>query len=81
MISPVPVTLEANGVRLEPLSQSHHDALIAAARDGELWKLWFTWVPAPEGMDVYLSKAAKGTQEGSMLPWAVREPRRGPFPR
>lgn len=73
MINPVPVTLEANGIRLEPLSQSHHDALIAAAMDGELWKLWFTWVPEPGGMAAYLSKATEGTREGHMLPWAVRE--------
>src|ERR1700716_919979 len=31
-----PVTLEGQHVRLEPLSQAHEEALIAAASDGEL---------------------------------------------
>ena len=47
MIELAPVTLERRGVRLEPLKADHHDALAAAAADGELWRLWFTSVPAP----------------------------------
>jgi RimJ/RimL family protein N-acetyltransferase len=35
---------------LRPLSRDDHDALCEAARDGELWKLWYTSVPSPEGM-------------------------------
>ena len=49
MRAPEPVTLEGHGVRLEPLAREHHDALVEAARDGELWNLWFTSVPAPAG--------------------------------
>ena len=47
MIELRPVTLERHGIRLEPLDVDHHDALAAAAADGELWRLWFTSVPAP----------------------------------
>ena len=47
MRTPKPVTLEGHGVRLEPLDREHHDGLVAAARDGELWNLWFTSVPEP----------------------------------
>jgi N-acetyltransferase len=47
---PAPVTLRCAHARLEPLSRAHHDALCDAARDGELWKLWYTSVPSPEGM-------------------------------
>jgi N-acetyltransferase len=47
---PAGVTLEGPHATLRPLSQDHHDALCEAARDGELWKLWYTSVPAPEGM-------------------------------
>jgi hypothetical protein len=41
MIDPRPVTLQRNGVRLEPLQAVHAKALRAAADDGELWKLWY----------------------------------------
>jgi N-acetyltransferase len=35
---------------LRPLSHEHHDGLCEASRDGELWKLWYTSVPSPDGM-------------------------------
>ena len=55
--SPVPVTLEWNGVRLEPLAPHHADGLRAAAADGELWQLRITSVPTPEDTDAYIAKA------------------------
>lgn len=73
MISPQPVTLEGHGVRLEPLSQSHTDGLIAAAADGKLWELWFTSVPDAAHTPAYISDALAGLQAGHMLPWAVRD--------
>jgi N-acetyltransferase len=68
-----PVTLERNGIRLEPLTLDHHDALEAAAADGALWELWFTSVPAPGQTRGYIETALTGQQEGHRLPWAVRE--------
>jgi RimJ/RimL family protein N-acetyltransferase len=47
---PAPVTLSGPHAALRPLAPDHHDALCEAARDGELWKLWYTSVPPPEGM-------------------------------
>jgi N-acetyltransferase len=47
---PAPVTLTGTHATLSPLSKDHHDALCDATRDGELWKLWYTSVPSPEGM-------------------------------
>lgn len=73
MIAPKPVTLELNGIRLEPLGPEHHDGLTAAAADGELWKLWFTSVPNAAGTEGYIAAALKGQQDGHMLPWAVRD--------
>lgn len=73
MITLAPITLEGHGVRLEPLLASHADALRDAARDGELWKLWFTAVPEPSEADAYIAKAHKGQAEGTMLCWAVRD--------
>jgi RimJ/RimL family protein N-acetyltransferase len=47
---PAPIVLSGPHARLEPLSIAHHDALCDAARDGELWTLWYTSVPPPERM-------------------------------
>ena len=73
MISPVPVTLEARGIRLEPLTLDHAEVLAAAAADGKLWELWFTSVPAPGETLRYMEDAFEGQRQGTMLPWAVRE--------
>jgi N-acetyltransferase len=73
MIQLKPVTLEGNGIRLEPLTYKHQDELTAAATDGKLWELWYTVVPEPEQTKSYIADALKGQQDGHMLPWAVRE--------
>ena len=73
MITPLPVTLEGNGVRLEPLSSDHREALAAAAADGRLWELWYTAVPAPESTADYIDAALAGQKAGQMLPWVVRD--------
>ena len=73
MIDPQPTILEGYGIRLEPLAETHHDALAAAASDGKLWELWFTSVPAPGTTAAYIADALKGQQDGHMLPWAVRD--------
>jgi RimJ/RimL family protein N-acetyltransferase len=73
VIHPKPVTLEGLGIRLEPLSREHADALGAAASDGRLWELWFTSVPEPTGVAAYITKALDGQAQGHMLPWVVRD--------
>src|SRR6185503_3540395 len=72
MITLAPVVLEANGIRLEPMTDSHHEALSNAAADGELWNLWFTAIPSPDGMRAYIATALDGQRDGHMLPWVVR---------
>ena len=73
MITPQPLVLEGRGIRLEPLTEDHHQALAAAASDGRLWELWFTAVPVPEKMRDYIADALKGQRDGHMLPWIVRD--------
>jgi RimJ/RimL family protein N-acetyltransferase len=73
VIDPKPLVLERDGIRLEPLSPEHHDGLVAAASDGELWNLWFTSVPGPDAVTAYIQDAANGQADGHMLPWAVRD--------
>jgi RimJ/RimL family protein N-acetyltransferase len=57
MIEPKALTLEFNGVRLEPLGLHHADGLRAAAADGELWNLRITSVPAPHETENYIRTA------------------------
>lgn len=71
MHRPEPVTLGAGPLRLEPLAAGHVPALEAAARDGELWRLRVTSVPAPGETEAYVAAALKGQTEGHMLPFAV----------
>ena len=77
MISPSPVTLEGNGIRLEPLTADHESSLAAAASDGALWELWYTSVPKPSEVARYIADALAGQAAGHMLPWVVRELARG----
>ena len=72
MISVQPVSLERDGIRLEPLTQDHARGLAEAVKDGELWKLWFTQIPEPQGVPAYIEKALEEQRKGAMLPWAVR---------
>ncbi len=68
---PVPVTLAGPHARLIPLAAEHHDGLCAAARDGELWKLWYTAVPSPETMAREIERRLGLQAAGSMLPFTV----------
>ena len=73
MIAPRPIVLERDSIRLEPLTDDHHEALAAAATDGRLWELFFIAVPPPDGMRAYVAEALQGQRDGHMLPWVVRE--------
>ena len=75
MIDPQPITLEGRGVRLEPLEPSHAAALVAAAGDGAVWKLWYVAVAdlQPGLEQGYIDAAMDGFRNGSQLPWVVRE--------
>jgi RimJ/RimL family protein N-acetyltransferase len=67
-----PITLGGRHATLEPLSPDHHDDLVTATRDGELWKLWYTSVPSPDGMRAEIERRLSLREAGSMLPWTVR---------
>jgi RimJ/RimL family protein N-acetyltransferase len=67
------VTLHGEMVKLEPLGRHHHDDLVEAARDGELWQLWYTSVPSPQTMAAEIERRLSLFAHGSMLPFAVIE--------
>ena len=73
MIEIRPAVLADFGVRLEPLALEHREGLAAASADGDLSKLWYTYVPEPQQTAQYISDALAAQKSGTMLPWAVRE--------
>jgi len=67
----VPLTLRSAAVTLEPLGQWHCPDLVEAVHDGELWRLWYTSVPPPEGMAAEIDRRLGLALAGSMLPFAA----------
>src|SRR4051812_23123540 len=57
MIEVDPLTLQFNGVLLEPLTLEHADGLRAAASDGKLWNIRVTSVPEPHKVEDYIRTA------------------------
>jgi RimJ/RimL family protein N-acetyltransferase len=51
-----PVALVGDIATLEPLSPEHHDGLVEAVKDGELWNLWYTTIPQPKDMRNFIEK-------------------------
>jgi N-acetyltransferase len=68
-----PVTLSNSRVCLELLDQRHHDELVEATNDGELWKLWYTSVPRPDDVAAEIERRLELCRQHSMLPFAIVE--------
>ena len=68
---PEPIELRGTHATLKPLAAEHHDGLIDAVRDGELWQLWYTSIPAPERMGAEIERRLGLQARGSMLPFTV----------
>jgi RimJ/RimL family protein N-acetyltransferase len=67
------VSLHGRHVSLVPLAHSHHDDLVDAVKDGELWTLWYTKIPTPEEMRAEIDRRLELQKQGSMTPFAVIE--------
>lgn len=67
----VPIILEGEHVRLEPLSSAAEDSLIAAAADGELWNSTVTTVPSRETITAYIAAALGAQARGTELPFVI----------
>lgn len=66
-----PITLRGTHAALVPLEPAHASALGDAVADGELWRLWYTAIPAPERMEAEIERRLGLRQAGSMLPFTV----------
>jgi RimJ/RimL family protein N-acetyltransferase len=66
-----PVELAGAYCALKPLSADQAPGLIDATCDGELWRLWYTAVPSPEGMAAEIERRLGLQAKGSMLPFTT----------
>ncbi|MFV1441439.1 GNAT family protein [Phaeobacter sp. JH18-32] len=67
--SPLPLT--GKTVSLTPLLPDHASDLAEAAADGDLHRLWYTTVPAPQDIGAEISRRLALQQSGKMAPFAV----------
>jgi RimJ/RimL family protein N-acetyltransferase len=65
-------TLRGQHVCLMPLSAAHHDDLLEAVKDGELWRHWYTAIPTPDKMAAEIERRLSLHKQGSMLPFTVQ---------
>ena len=68
-VSPLP--LHGRHVTLLPLSPDHLPGLIEAALDGDLHKLWYTNIPAPDAMQAEITRRLNLEAAGTMAPFTV----------
>ena len=68
-----PVTLKGRHATLEPLTREHEEGLRRAAEDGELWRLWYTSVPAPDKTAAYIDAALAMRERDGAMPFVVRD--------
>ncbi|MFK4492930.1 RimJ/RimL family protein N-acetyltransferase [Dermacoccus sp. GAS27A] len=67
------ITLTGSLVRLEPLTLEHHDGLVDAVNDGEMWTRWYTSVPRADGVRAMIEQRLAWRESGFMVPFvAVR---------
>jgi len=64
-------TLQNEHVRLEPLRRAHSGELALAVEDGELWRTWYTSVPAPEQMAAFVERRLAQRRTGEILTWTI----------
>lgn len=64
-------TLVGDYVRLEPLSHEHAADLRNATNDGDLFDLWYTFIPTAEGMEAEIDRRLGLYGQGTMMPFAT----------
>ncbi len=69
-----PIELRGVHALLQPLSQKHCDDLVEAVKDGELWKLWYTFIPKPSKMEEEIERRLSLLDSGNMIPFSVIDP-------
>jgi len=72
LTDPTPVTLTGRLVELRPLERAHHDGLVEAVEEGDLWKnAWYTSVPAPDGLAAEIERRLALSEKREMVPFTA----------
>lgn len=66
-----PTLLAGEHVRLEPLTHAHAAGAREAVQEGEIWRHWYTLIPAPDAVEAEIERRLMLQDQGSMLPFAV----------
>ncbi len=67
----LPLPLTGRHVSLVPLAPDHVLGLMEAAQEGELYKLWYTLIPAPDAMEAEIARRLSLQAAGGMAPFTV----------
>lgn len=74
-IRPEHLMIEGNCAAVVPLSMEHHDDLVEAVKDGELYTLRHVPVPEPEHVSAEIKRRLELREKGKMVPFSVVERR------
>lgn len=70
--TPAPVTLSGRLVELRPLEAAHHNGLLEALQEGDLWRnAWYTSVPSPEDLSAEIERRLGLAASGEMVPFTA----------
>lgn len=70
--APGPLTLTGRLVELRPLDRSHHDGLVEAVQENDLWQTaWYTSVPAPDGVAAEIDRRLALAEKGETVPFTA----------
>jgi len=67
-----PVPLTGDLVALEPLSPDHVEDLRLVVAEDDLWRTWYTRVPAPDDVEEEVERRLDLQADGALAPWALR---------
>lgn len=70
---PTFVTLTGDHVTLLPMEMKYVDDLAEAVKDGQLWNLWYTFIPKPEAMGAWITKALQEYEERVSVPFVIKK--------
>ena len=69
---PTSVTLTGDHVSLLSMDIQYLEQLKEAVKDGELWNLWYTFVPTPDAMESWILKALQEYNDGISVPFVIQ---------
>lgn len=69
---PLSVTLTGDYISLLPMDIKYLEGLKEAVKDGELWNLWYTFIPTPDDMEAWIKKAIQEYEHRVSVPFVIQ---------